>query len=225
MGTGWQTCRFCCPRCKKAVRDAKFSHLAFSPVGRPLLHLGSRNLNVGPQFSPVGRTVYHFTVLLFHFHWVPGRGFFASRVAKPECRTTIFTGRPDRLLSYYFSISFPLGSRQEVFLHLGSRNLNVGPPFSPVGRTVYYFTLLLFHFHWVQGRRFLHLGSRNLNVGPPFSPVGRTVYYSTILLSHFHWVQGRRFFLYLGQHFLHVGSRFCMSAKRIPRQTRAKERI
>ena len=29
---------------------------------------------------------------------------FASRVAKPECRTTIFTGRPDRLIFYYFTI-------------------------------------------------------------------------------------------------------------------------
>ena len=61
---------------------------------------------------------------------------FASRVAKPECRTTIFTGRPDRLLFYYFTVSFPFGSRQR-FLHLGSRNMNVEPPFSPVGRTVY----------------------------------------------------------------------------------------
>ena len=43
---------------------------------------------------------------------------FASRVAKPECRTTIFTGRPDRLLFYYFyyfTISFPFGSRQRFF--------------------------------------------------------------------------------------------------------------
>ena len=88
---------------------------------------------------------------------------FASRVAKPECRTTIFTGRPGRLLFpvllfhrfqaevfashlsrnrvllYCFTISFPCGSRQRL-LHLGSRNLNVEPPFSPVGRTVYYFT-------------------------------------------------------------------------------------
>ena len=43
---------------------------------------------------------------------------FASRVAKPECRTTIFTGRPDRLLFYYFyyfTISFPFGSRQSFF--------------------------------------------------------------------------------------------------------------
>ena len=43
---------------------------------------------------------------------------FASRVAKAECRTTIFTSRPDRLLFYYVTISFPFGSRQR-FLHLG----------------------------------------------------------------------------------------------------------
>ena len=78
---------------------------------------------------------------------------FASRVAKPECRTTIFTSRPDRLRFYYFTISFPFGSRQR-FLHLGSRNLNVEPPFSPVGRTVYDFIFLLFHFHLVPGKGF-----------------------------------------------------------------------
>ena len=113
---------------------------------------------------------------------------FACGAAKPECRTTVFTSRPDRLLFYDFTISFPLGSRQEVFacraakpecqttislvgrpfLHVGPQNLNVGPPFSPVGQTVYYFTILLFYFHWVPGRRFLHVGPQNLNVGPPF---------------------------------------------------------
>ena len=89
----------------------------------------------------------------------------ASRVAKPECRTTIFTGRPDRSLFHYFTIvvlcffiillfsdfttllfhyfiifsyfaiSFSFGSRKR-FLHLGSRNVNVEPQFSPVGRTL-----------------------------------------------------------------------------------------
>ena len=78
---------------------------------------------------------------------------FASRVTKPQCRTTIFTSRPDRLLFYYSTISFPFGSRQR-FLHLGSRNLNVEPQFSPVGLTVYYLTILLFHFHLVPGRGF-----------------------------------------------------------------------
>ena len=77
---------------------------------------------------------------------------FASRVAEPECRTTIFTGRPDRLLFYCFAILFPFGSRQRFLL--GFRNLNVEPPFSPVGRTIYHFTILLFHFHSVPGRGF-----------------------------------------------------------------------
>ena len=55
-----------------------------------------------------------FTVLLFYY-FISIRfqaEVFASRVAKPECRTTIFTGRPDRLLFYYFmSIRF----QAEVF--------------------------------------------------------------------------------------------------------------
>ena len=105
---------------RKAVRAAKFSHLGpqnlhvgppFSPVVRPLLHVGSRNLNVGPPFSPGVRPFLHLLL------------------AKPECWTTIFTGRPDRLLFYYFTISCPLGSRQEVFLHLGQHFLHVGSRF------------------------------------------------------------------------------------------------
>ena len=159
------------------------------------------------------RSAGPFTILLFYY-FISIRCYLisirfqaevvASRVAKPECRTTIFTGRPDRLLFYYFTISFPFGSRQKflhlgsrnlnveppfspvgrLFLHLGSRNLNVEPPFSPVGRTVYYFTISFpfcaISFAFGSRQKFLHLGSRNLNVEPPFSPVGRTVYYFTI---------------------------------------------
>ena len=83
---------------------------------------------------------------------------FASRVAKPECRTTIFTSRPDRLLFYYLSISFLFGSRQRFFACRAANPTRAPHP------------------------------------------------------SIF-----QRFFLHLGQPFLHVGSRFCMSAKRIPR--------
>ena len=106
-GTGWPTCGFCCPRCKKTVRDANFLHLRpqnlhvgppFSPVGRTFLHLGPQNLHVGPPFSPVGRTVYYFTVLLFHFHTISFP--LSSRQEVFACRPAIFTGRPDR---YYFT--------------------------------------------------------------------------------------------------------------------------
>ena len=55
-----------------------------------------------------------FTILLFYY-FISIRfqaEVFASRVAKPECRTTIFTSRPHRLLFYYFiSIRF----QEEVF--------------------------------------------------------------------------------------------------------------
>ena len=163
------------------------------------MHLGSRNLNVEPPFSAVGRTLPELFCIsdkkscmwahvfacrelggrhagfavrdaeklsemqsfrisgrktcmsAHHFHRLAA--VFASRVAKPECRTTIFTSRPYRLLFCYFTISCPFGSRQR-FLHLGSRNLNVEPPFSPVGRTVYYFTILRLHVHSVPGRSF-----------------------------------------------------------------------
>ena len=82
------------------------------------------------------RSAGPFTILLFYyFVSIRFQAEVFARVANPECRTTIFTGRPDRLLFYCFAISFPFGSRQR-FLHLGSRNLNVEPPFSAVGRTL-----------------------------------------------------------------------------------------
>ena len=136
----------------------------------------------------IGRTVYYFTILLY-FIFIrfqtevfasrvakpecrttifTGRpAVFASRVAKPECRTTIFTGRPDRLLFYYFTISFPFGSRSpRVFF---------------ASRTAF------------------------------FACRAANPTYTSAAPQHFPEV-----FLHLGQPFLHVGSRFCMSAKRIP---------
>ena len=105
MGTGCSTCRFCCPRCKKAVRDAKF------------LHLGSRNLNVEPPFSPVGSRVAkpECRTTIFTSRCYFTTEVFASRVAKPECRTTIFTDRPDRLLFYYFTNFISIRFQAEVF--------------------------------------------------------------------------------------------------------------
>ena len=82
----------------------------------------------------------------------------ASRAAKPACPPTIFTGRPDRLLFYYFvSTRF----QAEVFASRVAK---------PECRTTIF-------------------------TGRPDSP---------------------GVFLHLGQPILHVGSRFCMSAKRIP---------
>ena len=64
----------------------------------------------------VGNWVFDMQILLSNMQKsCPRCKVFASRVAKPECRTTIFTGRPHRLLFYYFTISFPFGSRQKVF--------------------------------------------------------------------------------------------------------------
>ena len=132
--------------------------------------ISGRKTGMSARISPVGRTIYYFATVQFHFHWVPGR----------------------------------------KFLHLGPQNLHVGPPFSPVGRavcyltfisigfqagsfcisgkkpecrpTIYYFTILLSHFHWVPGRNILHLGPQNLLVGsrffyvrPPILHVRRTL--------------------------------------------------
>ena len=73
---------------------------------------------------------------------------FASRVAKPECRTTIFTGRPVRLLFYYFTISFPLGSRQRFFACRAANPTR--PPHPSI------FQRFFLHL----GQPFLHVGSR-----------------------------------------------------------------
>ena len=51
---------------------------------RRFLHLEPQNLNVGPPFH---RSAGPFTILLFHVRWVQ-QEVFASRAAKPECRTT-----------------------------------------------------------------------------------------------------------------------------------------
>ena len=124
-----------------------------------------------------GRLLFYYYIL-FHFHSVPGRSFCIS--GRETCMSAHhfhWSAGPFTIL--LFTISFPFGSRQK-FLHLGSRNLNVEPPFSLVGRP---FTILLLYtisFPFGSRQKFLHLGSRNLNVEPPFSLVGRTVYYSTI---------------------------------------------
>ena len=193
-GTGWPTCRSCCPRCKKTVRDAKILHLGAPPP-----------LHVGAPFSPVGQTVYCFTI---SFPLGSRQERFTSRAATPACRPAIFTGRPDRLLFF----SFLLSSSQDGFASRAAT-----PACRPailtgqLDRLLFYcfyfhwipgtfyisshhpcmsarhfhrsarpFTIYLFHFHWVPGRNVLHLEPPPLHVGLPFSPVGQTIYYITI---------------------------------------------
>ena len=95
-----------------------------------------------------------FTIFLFGSKQV-----FASRVAKPECRTTIFTGRLDRLLFYYFTISCQFGSRQRFFASRVAEPECRTTIFTgrPDRLLFYYFTILLFHS--VPGRGFCISGS------------------------------------------------------------------
>ena len=128
-------------------------------------------------------------------------GGFASWAAKPACRPAIFTGRPDRLLLYYFiSIGFHFilscigftDRHRRFFLHLGPQNSHVGPPFSPIGRTV---NILLFYFYDFISIRFQAGGFCIL--GRKTCMSARHFHWSagsfTILLFHFHWVPGTRF--------------------------------
>ena len=167
---------------------------------------------------------YYFTI---SFPLGSKQEVFASRAATTACRPAIFTSRT----VCYFTISFPLISRQEAFAFRAATtgmsalhfHLSVGP-----------FTILLFHFHWVPGRRFLHLEQPRLPVGPPFLSVSRAVYYFTIYYfisiefqaggfcipsrhpymsaRHFHWSADRLLFYYPISIWFQAGD-FCISSR------------
>ena len=87
---------------------------------------------------------------------------FASRVVKPECRTTIFTGRPDRLLFYYFTILLfyyfiSIRFQAEVFASRVAKPECRTTIFTgrPDRLLFYYFTI---SFPLGSRQRFLHLG-------------------------------------------------------------------
>ena len=111
-GTGCSTCRFCCPRCKKSVRDAKFfAFRVAKPECRTTIFTGRPAVFASRVAKPECRTTI-FT----------GRpAVFASRVAKPECRTTIFTSRP--------AVFASRAAKPEC-----RTTICVETPFSPVGR-------------------------------------------------------------------------------------------
>ena len=157
---------------------------------------------------------YYFTILVFYCFisiWFQAR-VFAARAAKPECRTTIFTGRPDRLLFYYFTILvfycfISIWFQARVFAARAAKPECRTTIFTgrPDRLLFHYFTILVFYCFisiWFQARVFAAWVAK---------PECRTTIFT-----------GRPdrllFFLHLGQPVLHVGSRFCMSAKRIPRQ-------
>ena len=121
-----------------------------APVSRPFLHLGSRNLNVEPPFSPVGRTVYYLT--MYYFMSIRFQAeVFASR------ETCMSNHHFDRsagpftvlLFCYFISIRF----QAEVFASRVAK---------PECRTTIYtgrqdrllFYYFPFHFHSVPGRDF-----------------------------------------------------------------------
>ena len=115
---------------------------------------------------------------------------FASRVAKPECRTTIFTGRPDRLLFYDF---ISIGFQAKVFASRVAK---------PECRTTIFTS------------RPAVFASRVAK--PECRTTILTGRPDRLLFYYFIFIGFKAGFLHLGQHFLYVGSRFCMSAKRIP---------
>ena len=133
------------------------------------LHLEPPTLHIGPPLLPVGRTVYDFNVLLlycfaillFYFDWVPGRGCCIS------------SHHPCMSAHHLHSLLDVFASRAAPLL--------VGPPFSPVRRTIYYFTISLFLYFisfgfqaggfCISGRQpcmsthvFLHLGPSILDI-------------------------------------------------------------
>ena len=121
---------------------------------------------------------YYFAILRYHFPLVPGRRFLHLESPHLHVGSPFFTSPPDRLPFYSFTISCPLGSRQEVFASGAATPARRAAIFH---RSAGPFTILLFYdfmsigFH--PGRRLLHLEPSPLHVGPQFSPVRRTVYY------------------------------------------------
>ena len=124
-----------------AVRDAKklFGMQSFRISGRETwmsdhhFHRSAGRFCISGRktwipFPPVGPTVHYFTI---SFPLGSSQEVFASRAAEPECRTTIFTGQPGRLLFNYFIFSIGLQPRgfcisgrktwmsDYVLLHLG----------------------------------------------------------------------------------------------------------
>ena len=125
---------------------------------------------------------------------------FASRVAKPECRTTIFTGRPAAFAS---RVAKP-ECRTTIFT--GRPAAFASRVAKPECRTTiftgrpdrllfYYFTVLPFHLHSVPGRGFLH-------VGPPILHVRRTPAFSRGFFA------SRKAFFACRLTFLHVGQTY-----------------
>ena len=132
------------PACRPAIFTGRPDRLLFYYfisiwVQAGVFCISGRKTSAGPF------TIYLFTI---SFLFGSRQEVFASRAAaKPACRPAIFTGRPDRLLFYYFiSIGFQAGG----FCISGRKTCMLARHFH---RSAGPFTVLIFHFHWGPGRR------------------------------------------------------------------------
>ena len=157
------------------------------------LHLGSRNLNVEPPFSLVGRTVYYSTTIYYFISIRFQAEVFASRVAKPECRTTIFTGRPavyySTIIYYFISIRF----QAEVFASWVAKpecrtTIFTGWPAVYYSTIIYYFISVRFQAEVFASRVAKPECRTTIFTGRP----DRLLFYY-YLLFHFRSVPGRSF--------------------------------
>ena len=73
-GTGWPTCRSCCPRCRKAnySRCIVCAPRAATPACGRFCISGRKTCMSARHFH---RSAGPFTISLFHFHYAPGRRF------------------------------------------------------------------------------------------------------------------------------------------------------
>ena len=137
------------------------------------------------HFTSQPDRLYYFTILLFYYfisiRFQAGGFCISSRKTCMSARHFhhVVGSRPNRLLFYCFTISFQLGSMRR-FLLFGPQNLHVSSPFSPVGRTIYHVTILLFDYQLGSRREDFASGAAKPVCRPAISPLGRTVYRSTM---------------------------------------------
>ena len=195
------------PACRPAIfssRPDAFASRAATPACRPAIFTS----RPGP-----------FTIVLFYYfisiRFQAGGSCISGRKTCMSARHFHQSAGPFIILLLH--LYWVPGSR---LLHLEPQNLHVGPPFSPVDWTVYYFTILLYSTSIrFQAGGFSISGRKTCMSARHFSPVGRAVYYFTLSLFRFHSVPGKCLLhlglpiLYARRSLVHLLDFFCISGR------------
>ena len=151
-----------------------------------------------------GPSIFYYFTFTISFPLGSRQEVFASWAARPACRPAIFTGRPDRLLFYYFIFTgFQAGGFASRAAKLECRPIIFTDRPDRLLFLLFYFYSFI-SFHWVPGRRFIsgrRMSARHFHrsAGP-----------STISLFYFYDFICTRF--QVGG-FCILGRKTCMSAR------------